>query len=139
MPRDRIPPITKLALPRFRNSFSDLISIQQTVTPFDISMIEGVFGNISYFKIKIGDNVTTSGLNCIAPGVIIGDNSYLLPLAGAPKYNVLKGDNYYFGAPLRKIFKKKVMEYLNVNEEDLEKDSKLKEKYQKVKEELEKI
>jgi len=106
---------------------------------FSSHSVEGIFGNVSYFKIKIGDNVTTSGLNCIAPGVIIGDNSYLLPLAGATKYNVLKGDNYYFGAPLRKIFKKKVMEYLNVNEEDLEKDSKVKEKYQKVKEELEKI
>ena len=69
--------------------------------------VDGIFGNISFAKIKIGDNVTTAGFNCIAPGVDTGDNSWWLPMTGATKYNILKGNNFYFGTPLRKIFKKK--------------------------------
>ncbi len=88
---------------------------------FSSHSVEGVFGNIAYYKIIIGDNVTTAGLNCLAPGVEIKDNSYLLPMAGATKFNKLKGDNFYFGIPLRKIFKKKTMEYLNLSEEEVEK------------------
>ncbi|MGQ4875223.1 MAG: acyltransferase [Promethearchaeia archaeon] len=82
-------------------------------------LVEGIFGNIPYFKVRVGDNVTFTGDNSISPGCNIGDNSYLLPLASASKYNVLKGNNYYFGIPLRKIFKKKVAEYLNLTPEQL--------------------
>ncbi len=82
--------------------------------------VDGIFGNISYYPIKIGNNVTAAALNCIAPGVEIQDNSYLLPAAGATKFNSLKGDNYYFGAPLRKIFRKKIMDYLQITEEEME-------------------
>lgn len=106
---------------------------------FSSHSVSGIFGNISYFKIKLGDNVTTSGLNCLAPGVSVGDNSYLLPLAGAVKHSMLKGNSYYFGAPLRKIFKKKISEYLKIDEEDLAKDKKLREKQEKIKLELSKI
>jgi len=106
---------------------------------FSSHSVEGIFGNISYFKIKLGDNVTTAGLNCVAPGVSIGDNSYLLPLAGATKHSILKGDNYYFGVPLRRIFKKKIMDYLKIDEENMEKDQNLREKYNKIKAELSKI
>ena len=88
--------------------------------------VDGIFGNISFAKIKIGDNVTTAGFNCIAPGVDTGDNSWWLPMTGATKYNILKGNNFYFGTPLRKIFKKKVMEYLQVSEDDLKKALELK-------------
>ncbi len=94
---------------------------------FSSHSVEGIFGNIAFFKIKIGDNVTTSTLNCLAPGVEINDNSYLLPMAGATKHSKLKGNNYYFGVPLRKIFKKKIMDYLKVSEDDMNKDSSLKE------------
>jgi acetyltransferase-like isoleucine patch superfamily enzyme len=95
---------------------------------FSSHSVEGIFGNISYFKIKIGDNVTTAALNCIAPGVEINNDSYLFPLAGATKHNKLKGDNYYFGIPLRKIFNKKIMDYLDLKEEDFNRDLKLREK-----------
>lgn len=81
--------------------------------------VEGIFGNIVYFKIKLGDNVTLGGFNNIAPGCEISDNSYILPMAAATKHNKTKGDNYYFGMPLRRIFKKKIMNYLQVTEEDL--------------------
>ncbi|MFX1313235.1 MAG: hypothetical protein ACFFHD_11570 [Promethearchaeota archaeon] len=87
--------------------------------------VEGIFGNISYEKIKIGNNVTAASFNCIAPGVEIGDNSSLLPMTGATKRNILKGNNYYFGAPLRKIFKKRLMDYLDISEVELEKADKL--------------
>ncbi|MEJ2296173.1 MAG: hypothetical protein P8Y23_15580 [Candidatus Lokiarchaeota archaeon] len=86
---------------------------------FSSHAVEGIFGNISYAKIKLGDNVTTAGLNCLAPGVDIKHNSVLFPLAGATKYNTLKENNYYFGVPLRKIFTKKVLSYLQISEEDL--------------------
>jgi hypothetical protein len=45
----KLPPIVKLALPRFYNSFHDLISIKHSMTPFDISLIESTFGNILWF------------------------------------------------------------------------------------------
>ncbi|GAJ01273.1 unnamed protein product, partial [marine sediment metagenome] len=81
--------------------------------------VEGIFGNIVYFEIKLGENVTLGGFNNIAPGCELRDNSYLLPMAAATKHNLLKGDNYYFGMPLRRIFKKKVMNYLKISEDNL--------------------
>jgi len=90
--------------------------------------VEGIFGNISYFRVKIGDNVTAGAFNCIGPGSEVNDNSWLLPMSGTTKFNILKGDNYYFGAPLRRIFKKKVMEYLDISEADLKMAEDLKDK-----------
>jgi acetyltransferase-like isoleucine patch superfamily enzyme len=87
---------------------------------FSSHAVEGIFGNISYAKIKLGDNVTTAALNCLAPGVEIKDNAALFPIAGATKYSSLKGNAFYYGVPLRKIFKKKVSEYLDISEEQLE-------------------
>ncbi|MCJ7648178.1 MAG: hypothetical protein MUP85_06165 [Candidatus Lokiarchaeota archaeon] len=98
--------------------------------------VEGIFGNIVYFKIKLGDNVTLGGFNNIAPGCEISDNSYLLPMAAATKHNTTKGNNYYFGMPLRRIFKKKIMEYLQVTEEDLDRADKLRIKQEKLKSEI---
>ncbi|MFW9947866.1 MAG: hypothetical protein ACFFBZ_12575 [Promethearchaeota archaeon] len=93
---------------------------------FSSHAVEGIFGNITYFKVKIGNNVTTAAFNCIGPGNEINDNSWFLPMTGATKHNILKGNNYYFGAPLRRIFKKRLMDYLKVSEEDLERAEKLK-------------
>ena len=95
--------------------------------------VEGIFGNISYFEIKFGDNVTLGGFCNIAPGCEFGDNSYLLPLTAATKYNKAEGNNYYFGMPLRRIFKKKTMQYLKVSEEDLEKAEELRKKQEQEK------
>jgi len=81
--------------------------------------VEGTFGNIVYFEIKLGDNTTLGGFNNIAPGCELSDNSYLLPIAAATKHNKTKGNNYYFGMPLRRIFHKKIMDYLKVSENDL--------------------
>ena len=99
---------------------------------FSSHSVEGIFGNISYFKIQLGDNVTTAGLNCVAPGVTINDNSYLFPLASATKHSNLKGDNYYYGVPLRKIFKRKIMHYLNVSEEEYANTLKYRENQKKI-------
>lgn len=84
---------------------------------------EGIFGNISYFKINVGNNVTTAAMNQIGPGTQMYDNSFLFPFACATKHNVVKGGkNYYFGIPLRRIFRKKIMGYLGVSPKDLEKN-----------------
>ncbi len=83
-------------------------------------MVDGTFGNINYFQVKTGDNVTTAGTNLIAAGSDVHDNSYLLPIASTPKHSVLKGNNYYWGLPLRKIFRKKTMQYLSLSPKDLE-------------------
>jgi len=96
-------------------------------------LIDGIFGNISFFKVKLGDNITLSTLNCMAPGTEINDNAYLLPLASTSKFNILKGNNYYFGIPLRKIFKRKIKEYLKLSEADFEMDEELRKKQQHVK------
>ena len=88
-------------------------------------VVEGIFGNIIYFKIILGENVTLGGFNQIGPGAELKENSYLLPMASATKFNNTKGNNYYFGLPLRRIFKKKIMDYLKVSEKDLEQAEKL--------------
>jgi len=95
--------------------------------------VEGTFGNIVFFEIKLGDNVTLGGFNNIAPGCELSDNSYLLPIAAATKHNKTKGNNYYFGMPFRRIFKKKIMNYLKVSEEDLERAEELRVRQEKEK------
>jgi len=95
--------------------------------------VEGTFGNIVFFEIKLGDNVTLGGFNNIAPGCELSDNSYLLPIAAATKHNKTKGNNYYFGMPFRRIFKKKIMNYLKVSEEDLERAKELRVRQEKEK------
>ena len=95
--------------------------------------VEGIFGNIVFFEIKLGENTTLGGFNNIAPGCELSDNSYLLPIAAATKHNKTKGNNYYFGMPLRRIFKKKIMEYLKVSEEDLSRAEELRIKQEKEK------
>jgi len=83
-------------------------------------LVDGTFGNVNYFHIKVGDNVTFAGMNLVAAGSEIHDNSYLLPLASSGKHSILKGNNYYWGLPLRKIFRKKTMEYLDLTPKELE-------------------
>ncbi|GAG59951.1 unnamed protein product, partial [marine sediment metagenome] len=86
--------------------------------------VEGIFGNISYFKIKVGNNVTSAAFANIAPGCEIFDDSYLLPLASTPKHSVLKGGkHFYYGMPMRRIFRRKIMEYLDVKQKDLERNA----------------
>ena len=95
--------------------------------------VEGIFGNIVFFEIKLGENVTLGGFNNIAPGCELSDNSYLLPIAAATKHNKTKGNNFYFGMPFRRIFKKKIMDYLKVSEEDLERAEELRVRQEKEK------
>jgi acetyltransferase-like isoleucine patch superfamily enzyme len=84
-------------------------------------LIQGIFGNISYFEINVGNNVTSAAMNQIGPGTEIHDNSFLLPLASTNKHSIMKGNNsYYFGIPSRKIFRRKIMNYLDLNPKDLE-------------------
>ena len=89
-------------------------------------VVEGIFGRIPYFEIKLGDNVTCAVFNIIGPGGDIKDNSYFLPMAGVAKHQTTKGNsNYYFGLPARKIFHKKIMNFLKITDEDIEKDKQL--------------
>ncbi len=83
-------------------------------------LIQGIFGNISYFKINVGNNVTLASMCGIGPGSEIYDNAFLLPLASTPKHSEIKENNYYFGLPMRKIFRKKIIKYLDVTPKDLE-------------------
>jgi acetyltransferase-like isoleucine patch superfamily enzyme len=82
-------------------------------------LIRGIFGDIIYFEIKVGDNVTTAAMNQIGPGTEINEDSFLLPLASANAHSIL-GGAYYFGIPLRKIFRRKVMDYLGLSPKHLE-------------------
>ncbi len=102
--------------------------------------VSGIFGNINYFKVSLGDNVTLAAMNQLGPGCEISDNAYMLPLACGVKHSVIKGNrHFYFGAPMRKIFKKKTMSWLDLSEEDLRKNENpelfIKKKSGKVKEE----
>ncbi|MFX1298787.1 MAG: hypothetical protein ACFFD2_28500, partial [Promethearchaeota archaeon] len=89
-------------------------------------VIEGIFGNISYFKVKAGNNVTAAAMNVAGPGSEIHNNSYLLPLASTTKHSVIKGKNYYWGIPLRKIFRKKIMNYLKITPKDVARNENIK-------------
>ena len=100
-------------------------------------LVEGIFGNIIYFKVTVGENSTLGGFNIIAPGCELKDSSYLLPMAAATKYNTTKGNSYYYGMPLRRIFKKKILDYLKITEEDLERSEALRIKQEQ--EQLERI
>ena len=40
-------------------------------------------------------------------------------MAAATKFNTTKGNNFYYGMPFRRIFKKKLIKYLKVSEDDL--------------------
>ncbi|MBN1801677.1 MAG: hypothetical protein JW891_09245 [Candidatus Lokiarchaeota archaeon] len=82
-------------------------------------VVEGIFGNISNFKIKIGENVTMGGWNATGPGGVIGDNSVLLPAAHAGKHFNVLGKNYYFGVPMRKLTIKKIQKYLALSPEQI--------------------
>jgi acetyltransferase-like isoleucine patch superfamily enzyme len=92
--------------------------------------VEGIFGRIPYFEIKIGNNVTCTAFNIVGPGCELKDNSYILPLGSFGKNQTTKGNNYYFGLPARKIFKKKIMDFLKITEDDLEKNKDLKRSYE---------
>ena len=92
--------------------------------------VEGIFGRIPYFKIKIGDNVTCSAFNIVGPGCELRNNSYVLPIGGFTKQTETKGRNYYFGLPSRRIFTKKIMKFLKITEDDLAKDKELRLKQQ---------
>jgi hypothetical protein len=94
-------------------------------------LVEGIFGNIYYFKIKLGDNVTVSCESPLGPGTHLEDDTYILPLGAALKFTRNKGDNYYFGMPIRRIFSRKVRDYLDLTDEDLERAEKLREERKK--------
>jgi acetyltransferase-like isoleucine patch superfamily enzyme len=88
-------------------------------------VVEGIFGNISFFKVKVGNNVTGATTNLIGPGSEVRDNSFMLPLASATKHNIIGKPstiNYYWGLPMRRIFRKKLMNYLEIISQDLEKN-----------------
>ena len=90
-------------------------------------LVQAIFGNIQYFRMNIGNNVTLGAGNQIGPGSEIWDNSYIFPFSSTNKHSVLgnkekKNHSYYFGLPLRKVFKKKIMSYLGLSEEDLERN-----------------
>lgn len=98
-------------------------------------LVQGIFGNIQYFEIKVGDNVTMAAMNNIGPGSEIKDDSYLLPYASISPFSSVKGEgNYYYGIPMRKIFKKKIMSYLGLTEEDLDKNKNISLYIEKLKE-----
>ncbi|MFO7796290.1 MAG: hypothetical protein ACQERB_06405 [Promethearchaeati archaeon] len=97
-------------------------------------LVEGIFGNIYYFKVKLGDNCTVGAESPLAPGTELGDNSYVFPGSATLKFTVAKGGYYYFGMPIRKLFSRKLKKFLDLTDEDLERAEKLEEKQTQKKE-----
>lgn len=89
-------------------------------------LVEGSFGNVALFPLKIGKNVSLATFACIPPGTEIGDNVTMLPVSGCAKNDILKSNNYYIGMPVRKVFTKHIMEITKLTKEqiDLKKTSK---------------
>jgi hypothetical protein len=92
-------------------------------------LVEGIFGNIYYFKIYMGDNVTVGPEVPIGPGSKMRTNTFLFPSAATLKFTESKGGNYYFGMPMRRLFGRKLRKYLKVSKEDLKKAEELSNKY----------
>jgi len=93
-------------------------------------VVEGIFGNISYFEVILKDNITFAAMNQVGPGSEVSDNSFLLPIASGQKHVKIGkkgGFGYYFGLPLRKIFKRKLKDYLGLSLEDLERNENMEE------------
>ena len=93
-------------------------------------VVEGIFGNISYFEVILKDNITFAAMNQVGPGSEVSENSYLLPIASGQKHVKIGkkgGFGYYFGLPLRKIFKRKLKDYLDLSLEDLERNENMEE------------
>ncbi|GAG57532.1 unnamed protein product, partial [marine sediment metagenome] len=72
-------------------------------------------------------------MSAVGCGSVVHENSSLLPLASSQKHVIVgkpggKYFGYYFGLPARKIFKKKLGEYLGLSPEDLERNENI-EKY----------
>jgi acetyltransferase-like isoleucine patch superfamily enzyme len=89
---------------------------------FSSHMIDGIFGDITYFKVKIGDNVTAAAKNLVGPGTELKENSYLLPIASTPKHSLIRGNSYYFSGgarPLSKLSKRKIRNYLKIDPDTL--------------------
>lgn len=82
-------------------------------------LVEGIFGNIYYFKVKLGDNVTLPCDNHLGPGSDFKDNTIIFPMGSSVKFTVTKGNNFYFGMPIRKIFTKKIKNFLQLSDEQL--------------------
>ncbi len=82
-------------------------------------LVEGIRGNVQLFTINIGDNVTMTGLSCLAPGVKVGDNVAIFPNSGFTKQDHLKNNNYYLGIPGRKLFTKRVKQYTSLSEKQI--------------------
>ena len=102
-------------------------------------VVDGIFGNISYFEVKAEDNVTFAAMSAVGCGSVVHENSSLLPLASSQKHVIVgkpggKYFGYYFGLPARKIFKKKLGEYLGLSPEDLERNENMEEYITKKKE-----
>lgn len=89
-------------------------------------LVEGSFGNVQLFPIKIGNNVSLSTFACIPPGTEIGDNVVMFPVSGSAKNEILKSNNYYIGMPVRKLFTKKIKELTKLSEEQIGLKKKLK-------------
>ncbi len=98
-------------------------------------LVEGIFGNICYFKTILGDNVTLSADTHIGPGTKLEDDSYVFPWGVTQKYTRNKGKNYYFGMPIRKVFSRKLKKFLQITDEDIERAEALTEKKKIEKEE----
>ncbi|MBD3197165.1 MAG: hypothetical protein GF317_19075 [Candidatus Lokiarchaeota archaeon] len=92
-------------------------------------LVEGIFGNIYYFTVRLGDNCTVGAETALAPGSELEDNSYIFPCAASLKFTQNKGFNYYFGMPIRKIFSRKIKDYLDLTKEDLKRSEELELRY----------
>jgi len=93
-------------------------------------VVEGIFGNISYFEIKLEDNITFAAMNAIGAGSEVSDNSFLLPLASAQKHAKIgsQGEKKRFGK-----------DYLGLSPEDLERNENIEEYLAKKNEKKSKI
>lgn len=92
-------------------------------------LVEGIFGNVIYFELLLGDNVTLAGLNNYASGCELRTDSWLLPWASGGKHYVVKGKKkYYFGLPPRRLTKTKLKKYAGLTPEDVERGNEMLEK-----------
>jgi carbonic anhydrase/acetyltransferase-like protein (isoleucine patch superfamily) len=77
-------------------------------------LVDGVYGeeNLTFFGASISDNCILSCSNGALPGLEMGDNSTILPMCAAIKYDKLGKNGIYGGFPAKKLSINEIKEIL---------------------------
>ncbi len=77
-------------------------------------LVDGVYGNenLTFYGAKVGNNCVFTALTGGLPGLEIGNDTTMLPMASTVKFDKLGDENFYFGFPAKKMTKEEILDIL---------------------------